>query len=127
MADVSIIEFVVYGIVGYSGIIMLISSAFRDTPNTKSQSTIRAIWVIPVIICLYMLASAGDTINFETVQTVNIITDNATQAVIFTEDVTVSTSYTLINPVWITLHGLFGTMMIIYFLWNILQLFTKRE
>ena len=127
MAELSIIELVVYGLIGYSGVLMLISSAFRDLPSTKSQSAVRAIWVIPCIITLGMLANAGDTINFDVVSTINTITDNATSTVVFTEDITKTTTITLVQPVWIVLHLLFFIMMIIYFIWNILQLFVKRD
>ena len=65
MADISLIEFAVYGIICYSGVILLISSAFRDTPNTKSQSIVRSVWLIPAIFCAAILSGSGVNINME--------------------------------------------------------------
>lgn len=122
MSEVSIIEFIVYGIVGYSGIILLIASAFKDNPSSKSQSVIRSIWLIASIICIYMLSSAGATISFDTVES-TLVNVNTTET--WTE--TVDRKVTLVQPVWVTLHYLFFIMLVIYFMWNMLQLFVKRE
>jgi hypothetical protein len=118
MAELSIIEFLVYGMVAYSGLVALTLSAFKDLPATRSQSTIRSIWLIAPIICMFLLASAGAQINLGD----NTITDDTTGGT-FTENKTI----TFVQPVWVTLHYLFFIMLILYFIWNMLQLFTKRE
>ena len=63
MADLSIIEFGVYGFIAYSGLLMLIISTIRETPQTKSQSFARAMYLIPSIICAFLLASSGQIIG----------------------------------------------------------------
>ena len=123
MAELSIIELIVYGIVGYTGIVLLVSSAFREIPSGKSGSVIRSIWVLAPLFCMYMLAQAGQTIVFQE------ITEIGYNATVVNEVILNSTtvnSITLIQPVWVTLHGLFFTMLLIFFIWNMLQLFVKR-
>lgn len=127
MADISIIEFGVYGFLAYSGMLMLIISAFRETPNTKSQSMARVIWLIPCIIAASLLASAGQDITFDTVNTVNTITNNVTSTVDFTEDVTTSAKITLLQPVWGMIHLMMFFVMIIYVIMQVLILFTKKD
>lgn len=126
MAEVSIIEFLVYALIGYTGVILLVASAFRDVPTTKSGSVIRAIWVLPCIFAVYMLGSAGADIWLEDTVTVNTIKNlNSTET--FTETIQKNSKITLYQPVWVTLHLLFFIMLIIYFIWNMLQLLVKRE
>lgn len=125
MADISIIEFIVYAVICYSGIILLIISAFRETPNGLSQSAVRVIWLIPSIICAFLLASAGQTITlYDTV----IETDDGTAGSHAGLTVTGHEHYsiTLLNPVWVTLHFLFFIVLLIYVMTNLLSLFVKR-
>ena len=125
MSDVSIIEFGVYALICYTGIIMLIISAFKETPSTVSQSALRVIWLIPSIICAYMLASAGADIYLSTETTVKQVLDSNNAPISLT-DVTTD-KITLLNPVWITLHFLFFIVMLLYVMINILTLFMKRN
>ena len=125
MSDVSIIEFGVYALICYTGIIMLIISAFKETPSTVSQSALRVIWLIPSIICAYMLASAGADIYLSTETTVKQVLDSNNAPISLT-DVTTD-KITLLNPVWITLHYLFFIVMLLYVMINILTLFMKRN
>jgi|21_taG_2_1085346.scaffolds.fasta_scaffold108516_1 hypothetical protein len=124
MSDISIIEFGVYALICYTGIIMLIISAFKETPSTVSQSALRVIWLIPSIICAYMLASAGADIYLSTETTIDQVLDSNNAPISLT-DVTTD-KITLLNPVWITLHFLFFIVMLLYVMINILTLFMKR-
>ena len=133
MADVSIIEFLVYAIICYTGIVMLIISAFRETPFSKSQSGLRVIWVLPSIFCAFMLASAGQGIILDS-ETETVTSDyealTSVDTVVTLNSTTVTTSvssYMLLQPVWVTLHSLFFTVMIIYVLVNVLSGFIKRD
>lgn len=129
MAEYSIVEFIVYGLVGYSGIVMLLSSAFREIPATKSGSVIRAIWVLPSIYCLIMLAGISGTIYLDEGVTTNELIYNGTDSSLITNSTTTVTpnSIVLVEPIWGTVHIIFYMMLIIYFIWNILQLLVKRE
>ena len=123
MSEVSIIELIVYGLIGYPAIIFLIGSSFKESTGTASKiSVVKAIWIIVPIIAMYMLASAGALISFET--TTSTLTNlNTTE----TWSETVETNITLVNPVWVTLHWLMFIVLILYFMWNMLRLFTQRD
>ena len=125
MSDVSIIEFAVYALICYTGIVMLIISAFKETPSTVSQSALRVIWLIPSILCAYMLASAGADIYLST----EIMSDqvlDSNNAIVTLTDTTVE-KITLLNPVWITLHFMFFIILLLYVMINVLTLFMKRN
>lgn len=129
MGEISIIEFIVYGLVGYSGIVLLIASAFKELPATKNLAVIRSIWIMPCIFMMYVLASAGapiilqdevivTTLNYN--ETSNILVSNSTET-------TQAKQVSIVNPVWVTVHLLFFIMLVIYFIWNMLQLLVKRD
>lgn len=124
MSDISIIEFGVYGLVCYTGVIMLIISAFRETPSGISQSVTRSIWLIPSIIAAFMLASAGADIYLSSETVTRETLDSNNQVVTLTEVTT--DKITLLQPVWVTLHFLFFIVMVIYLMMNILTLFIKH-
>ena len=63
MADISIIEFAVYAFIAYSGMLMLIISTIREAPQTKSQSFTRAMYLIPSIVCAFLLAGMGESVG----------------------------------------------------------------
>ncbi len=128
MGEISIIEFIVYGLVGYSGIVLLIASAFKELPATKNLAIIRSIWIMPCIFMMYVLASAGAPIMLqdESITTATLINTNTTE--VWTETVTKeATQISIANPVWVTVHLLFFIMLVIYFIWNMLQLLVKRD
>ncbi len=125
MSDISILEFGVYGLICYTGIIMLIISSFKETPTTVSQSAVRVIWLIPSIICAFMLASAGADIHLSTETVANQVLDSNNN-IITLSDVTTD-KITLIQPVWVTLHFLFFIVLLLYVMFNILTLFMKRD
>lgn len=120
MADLSIIEFGVYGLITYSGLLMLIISTIKEVPSEKSGSVFRSIWLIPSIICAFILASSGISINTSEIH--NTITNlNTTE--VWTE--TVNNSIVLQNPIWVTVHMMIFLILIVYVTLQILNLFTK--
>ena len=128
MSELSIIEFVIYGLVGYPAIIMLVLSAFQDNPQTKSQSFIRAIWLLPAIIMMIVLSNAGATIWLDEGSNITSTLINVNSTEVWNETITTTpNSIILVQPVWVVVHYLFSIMLSLYFVWNILQLFTKRE
>jgi hypothetical protein len=128
MADMSILEFIVYGFLAYSGILMLIVSAFKeDGTASRSQTGVKVVWLLPCIFAAVLLAGAGQDITFETVNTVNTITNNVTSTVDFTEDVTTETKITLVQPVWGMVHMLLFFVMLLYVIIQILIMLTKHD
>ena len=122
MSEVSIIELIVYGLIGYPAIIFLIASSFKESSGTAKISVVKAVWIIVPIIAMYMLASAGALISIDTVSS-TLINTNTTE--VWTEQV--DRSITLVNPVWVTLHWMMFIVLILYFMWNMLRLFTQRD
>ena len=124
MSDISIIEFGVYGLICYSGIIMLIISSFKETPTTVSQSAVRCIWLIPSIFAAFMLASAGVDIYLSSETTTQQVLDSNNNVITLTN--TTTDKITLLQPVWVTLHFLFFIVLLLYVIMNVLTLFIKR-
>jgi hypothetical protein len=129
MSEVSIIELIVYALIGYPAIIFLVGSSFQESSGAAGKiSVVKAIWIIVPIIAMYMLASAGAVITMEH-EVVNTLGYNATvvNQVITNSTTITDNTITLVNPVWITLHWLLFTVLVLYFMWNMLRLFTQRE
>ncbi len=125
MSDMSILEFGVYALVCYVGIIMLIISSFKETPMTVSQSAVRVIWLIPSMLCAFVLANAGVDIYLSTETLADQVLDS-NNAIITLTDVTTD-KITLLNPIWVTMHFLFFIVLLLYVVINILTLFLKRD
>jgi|TARA_B110000438_G_scaffold34686_1_gene34494 hypothetical protein len=125
MADMSILEFGVYALVCYTGIIMLIISSFKETPMTVSQSAVRVIWLIPSMLCAFVLANAGVDIYLSTETLADQVLDSNNAPVTLT-DVTTD-KITLLNPIWVTMHFLFFIVILLYVVMQILTLFMKRD
>jgi len=124
MADISIIEFIVYGFITYSSLLMLIISTIKEVPTEKSGSIIRAIWLIPGVITAFILSSSGINITLENNTISNTITALNTSEV-WTEVVTTSNQIILQNPIWVLVHLLIAGVLSIYIITQMLNLFTK--
>ena len=125
MSDISILEFGVYALICYTGIIMLIISSFKETPMTVSQSAVRVIWLIPSMLCAFVLANAGVDIYLSTETLADQVLDS-NNAIVTLTDITTD-KITLINPIWVTMHFLFFIILLLYVVINILTLFMKRD
>lgn len=126
--DISLIEFIVYGLVGYTGIVLLIMTAFRDTPSTKSQSIVRSIYLSISMIAIMILAGSGLNITTEDAGSTNTLTYNVTDGSLIGNVTTTGTSpekYVLNNPVWIPFHYMLAVVLLVYIILQILTLFTK--
>jgi hypothetical protein len=120
MADLSILEFGVYGLITYSSLLMLIISTIKEVPTERSGSVLRGIWLVPGIICAFILSSSGIIIVTSDV-TNTIVAVNTTE--VWTE--TISSSISLQNPIWVTVHMLIFFVLIVYVIIQVLTLFTK--
>ena len=121
----SILEFGVYALVCYAGIVMLIISSFKETPMTVSQSAVRVIWLIPSMLCAFVLANAGVDIYLSTETLADQVLDS-NNAIITLTDVTTD-KITLLNPIWVIMHFLFFIVILLYVIMQILTLFMKRD
>lgn len=133
--DISLIEFIVYGLIGYTGVVLLIISAFRETPTGKAQSIVRAMYLTLSMIAIIILAGSGvdiiledktitlnATSNYEVLDNTNaIVVLNST---VIQTDTSTSVS-TLQNPIWILFHFMLAIVMLVYIILQILILLTK--
>ena len=123
MSDISIIEWAVYGLISYSSMLMLIISTIKEVPMTKRLSIIRAIYMIPGVICSGVLTMSG--VNIVLPQTVHIMKDlNSTNT---WSDTTTVNNIVLQSPVWTMVHLLFFTVLLVYVITQILLFFTKHD
>ena len=121
---ISIIEFAVYGFITYVSLLMLIISVVKETPTGKSQSIIRAMWLIPGIITASLLAGLGDSITMEdTTTTSTLINVNTTET--WTETVATNAEITLIDPIWVSIHYMIFAVLLAYVLLQMLTLLTR--
>ena len=125
----SLIEFIVYGLIGYSGLLVLVFSVVTKPPTGRDLAGARAIWLVPSVICLFLISYSGGIISGDTDTTTrseigyNVTTGAVITNVTVTE--TVQNQITLQNPVWIMLHVLFAIILIIYIIIQLFNIFTK--
>lgn len=128
MSDISLIEFIVYGFVAYSSLLMLIISTIKEVPVTRSLAGIRVIYLIPGIICSGVLAYSGVHINGWS-QTITTLVRNGTSNVLLTNSTQTlqAQQITLMNPVWQTVHFMIMIVMVVYVLMNLFNIVGKTE
>ena len=114
------LELGVYMLIAYSGMLMLIISTIREAPTTKSQSFSRAVYLLPSIICAFLIAGSGEVIG------VYDIVSTGTESGGITSLVETKTM-TLVNPVWILVNFMVGIMMLFHFIMQTLQLLLFRD
>ena len=124
--QISLIEYITYALIAYSGMLVLIISVIKEVPTTRSLSIIRAIFLMPSVVAAGILASSGVDINLSNVVTSNTIRSvNTTQ--VWTEATNQTNTIVLQNPVWITFHFMLFIVLIVYIIIQILFLFTKFD
>lgn len=130
MLNISIIEFIVYGIFAYSSLIVLVLS-IKSPPQGRTTNTtmVRAMYMIPGIICSLLLAGSGVDIFIDSGSTEIIEVYNGTDDSLITNSTKTITpaSIELQNPVWIMLHWLFAVILMLYVIIQILQMFYSRD
>jgi len=123
MVDISIIEFVVYALVGYTSLVVLIISVIKtDIPDSKPHAIARVIWLIPGIIAIGILSGVGEGIILESITTETEILNgtvlvNATS--IQTKEIT------LLQPFWILFHLALMLILIMFVIMQVLIILTK--
>lgn len=126
MSSISLAEFIVYGFVAYSSLLMLIISVVKEIPTTKSLAIARSIFLIPGMVAAGILASSGVNIQVASVATSNLIRSiNTTQT--WSETTTQINNMVLQNPVWVMFHWLIFSTLLVYVATQILTLFTKYD
>lgn len=131
MTDVSILEYAVLAIIGYSGIIILAVSVLKDVPNTKNLSIARIVFIMPSMICNAALMGVGLRITMPTMSTNSTTFGyNVTTGVIidkFSENVTSGGANIILGPTWNLIHLMLFLILMLYLAFQILNLFYKTE
>lgn len=126
MSDISLAEFIVYGFVAYSSLLMLIISVVKEIPTTKSLAIARSIFLIPGMVAAAVLASSGVNIQVANVATSNLIKSiNTTQT--WTETTTQINNIVLQSQVWQMFHMLIFLVLVVYVITQMLSLFLKYD
>lgn len=122
--DISLAEYITYGLIGYAGILTLIVSVIKEVPITRSLALIRAIFLIPSAIACGILASSGINIDVATITT-NSLTRSVNTTQVWTEATTQTNQIVLANNVWIPFHGMLFIILCFYIFQQIMFLLTK--
>lgn len=122
--DISIAEFITYGLIGYAGVLVLIVSVIKEVPITRSLALVRAIFLIPSVIACGILASSGIHIDVSTIAT-NSLTRSVNTTQVWTEATTQTNQIVLANNVWIPFHGMLFIILSFYIFQQIMFLLTK--
>jgi hypothetical protein len=126
VSDISLAEFIVYGFVAYSSLLMLIISVVKEIPTTKSLAIARSIFLIPGMVAAAVLASSGVNIQVANVATSNLIKSiNTTQT--WTETTTQINNIVLQSQVWQMFHMLIFLVLVVYVITQMLSLFLKYD
>ena len=129
--EISLIEWVMYGIIGYSGIIMLIVSVFISTPLTKSQTVTRSLYMLVSVVACFMLANTGINItteNYETTTSQQYYDNFGSQVILLNGTSSTTSHFThAIDSQWIAIHSLMGIMMTFYVVTQLFTLLTAKN
>ena len=126
MADISLIEWLVYGGIAYSSLLMLIISTIRDVPTTRALSIIRSIYLMPGMICSAVLAGTGPHITTQFLNTNSTLTA-ANGTLVSTSVTTNLAGFTISSQVWYLVHWMIFVVLFIYLVSQILIFFTKND
>ena len=122
--NISLIEYIAYAIVAYSGIIVLIASTLKENPTTRSLAIVRGMYMIPCAIANFILAQTGVNITWVTQTTTNTIKALNTSQ-LFTENSTQTNQFVLVSPVWSMFHYMLGIILIFYVIQQMLFLLVR--
>ena len=124
--EYSIIEFVVYALIGYAGILILMVSILLNPPTSISLAGIRSIWLMPSVLALSMLMFMGGVVTTETTTTETTITKSNNDIETYENSIQTS-QIQLINPIWSSFHmGLF-LIEIIYIIVQVVNILRAKD
>lgn len=138
MSELSILEFVVYAVIGYAPMGFLMAYILVDKPAKSSDSIMRIVYVMPGMVGVLMLASVGgfsvitnsDYITSETIsdyEVLNTLDGVVTLNSTTTETKATSSYFTLQNPMWVMFNGMLFILYVLYVIINVVQLIGVKE
>ena len=111
--------------------LMLMITMIREVPATRALSLARSMYAIPGIFSAVILSGFSPKIIFPITNTNSTtLAYNVTSGLVqdrFAENVTGMTVNVLVNPVWTYFHGLLAVILIVFVIFQIMQLFTAKE
>lgn len=136
MADFSIVEFVIYGFIGYLGIALMMFQIIKyEHSPSKSLAVMRMVWIFPSIIALGMIIAIDGDIEFPdtfvtVVETENYEALNSADVVVTLNSTSVTTTtetnvMVLRDPVWGLFHLMLFLILIIYQITQMMLMFTN--
>jgi hypothetical protein len=106
MGDISIIEWIVYGIMCYGTMVMTLVTLVKEIPQTRDLALSRVFFTLPGMICAGVLAMSGINIVMPTTTLTNI-TKDLNSSTVWSQTTTQASFIVLQNPVWIMIHVMF--------------------
>ena len=101
--------------------LMLIISTIKEIPDEKAGALPRVIFLLPGAFCAIILAGNSEVVtSSDTTNT--IVSLNTTEA--WTESI--SSSISLIDPVWAAVHYLIFIVIVFYVITQIMNILTKK-
>lgn len=128
--DLSISEWIVYGLFCYGSVFMMVISVVKEIPSSRSLSFTRIIGLMPGLICAGILAMSGvhiDLYTDSTASTTNVY--NGTHHLIqnSTETISKTSQIVLQSNVWLMVHMMFFLILLIFIIYQILTLMTRTD
>lgn len=115
MSNISIAEFLVYGMICYSSLLMLIISTIKTMPDEGSRinTLARCVFLLPGLIVAPVLATSGPDIQLATIDT-SAVTRSINTTQVWQENTTQVNNIVLQNPVWLTVHMMIFFVLLMY-------------
>lgn len=121
MSNISIAEFIVYGLICYSSLLMLIISTIKTMPDEGSRinTLARCVFLLPGLIVAPVLATSGPDIQLATIDT-SAVTRSINTTQVWQENTTQVNNIVLQNPVWLTVHMMIFFVLLMYIIRQLL-------
>ena len=130
MAALGIIEFSIYGFVGYGGFVLIMLTLLVTPQATRVWSAMRVVIIVPCLVCLSLLMGAdGEITGLNTIE--NTITKTYDSAGNLNSTVnstkTSNDRYILQDPVWGSVHLMMFLLLLIVSFIQLFNLFTQKS
>lgn len=129
--DYSIIEFGVYAFFAYGSMLMLMITMIVEVPKTRAQTMARSMYAIPGIFSAVILSGFSPIITFSTTLTNSTtLAYNVSSGIAydrFAENATTVTTAMLGSSVWTYFHGMLAAILIVFVIFQILQMLTSKD
>lgn len=120
-----------YGFFAYGNMLILMITMIHEVPKTRALTLARSMYAIPGIFSAVILSGFSPIITFPTTLTNSTtLAYNVSSGIAydrFAENATAMTTATLGSSVWTYFHGLLAAILIVFVIFQILQMLTAKE